>query len=73
MQSQSQREARKRAQKEAEDARRRAVMREAGIKSQAEQMATAGLMRPSTAQQNISVQSSPGFIGQNLPTNAGTF
>lgn len=71
-QSQSQRDAQRRAQREAENARRRSVSQEMGIRQQAENIALSGLQRatPGRRQTGVTPQ---GFIGQNVPTTAGTF
>lgn len=71
-QSQSQRESQRRAQREAENARRRSVSQEMGIRQQAENIALSGLQRatPGRRQTGVTPQ---GFIGQNVPTTAGTF
>lgn len=74
MQSQSSRLSQKRAAKEAEAARRLMVSRQAGLQQQSEDIATAGLRRPSSGQtQQPGAITPSGYIGQNLPTNAGTF
>lgn len=58
------------AQKEAEKARVESATKQMGAKQQAESLALAGLTRTSKTGTS---QQAPGFIGQNLPTSAGTF
>ena len=61
---------RKAAIKDTAAARRQSAMQEQGARQQAENIAMGGLVRNRGAN---NVLSSQGFIGQNLPTNAGTF
>jgi hypothetical protein len=62
--------ARKSALKETAKVRRISAMQEMGARQQAENIAMGGLVRPQNSGNMLSGQ---GFIGQNLPTNAGTF
>jgi hypothetical protein len=66
---------RKKAQEQAEQARIRAVTKEMGARQQAENLATAGLRNTGRRSSGSSggVSAPQGFIGQNLPTTAGTF
>jgi hypothetical protein len=66
-------QARKKAQKEAERARTNAIVREQGIRSQAESMVVGNLTRSQRGSSRQMGTSAAGFIGQNLPTQSGTF
>jgi|688.fasta_scaffold741669_1 hypothetical protein len=66
-------QARKKAEKEAEKARTTAIVREQGIKSQAESLVAGNLMRSQRGSSRQMGTSTTGFIGQNLPTQSGTF
>lgn len=72
-QSQSQRSLQRKAQKEADAARRRSAMQEMGARQQAENIAMGGMIRNTGKQSQVGVMPNQSFIGQNLPTTAGTF
>jgi len=70
----SQSAAREKVLKDAVKVRRRATLTEMGARQQAENIAMGGLVRqPQQSQSSNTGMSGQGFIGQNLPTNAGTF
>jgi phage tail tape-measure protein len=73
LQSRQGTKARKKAENEANAARLAALTREQGLKAQAESMVTGSLMRAQTGNTKRPGASTQGFIGQNLPTTAGTF
>jgi phage tail tape-measure protein len=73
LQSRQGTKARKKAEKEANALRTASMAREQGIKTQAESMVASSLMRAQTGNTRQPGASTQGFIGQNLPTTAGTF
>jgi hypothetical protein len=77
MQEDSAIKARKKAEMDAENARRKSLISKMGAKQQADSMALAGLRRNSGSNSgggnNSAAQQTPGFIGAGLSTTAGTF